>query len=150
MFKEFKFSEIFTESFWWAFKIPIAYRFCFTGYFECMKEILNQKVPSSLERSSTPPTPVAASVLDLIMSPVSFATATADKAFRSAAVDNTYIYVWMYNVYFYDKSCVLLPAMLLGKNEWVSPVIMWMLFKSFALNLGLCGVITSGPWAKCS
>ncbi|XP_076462782.1 ubiquitin-protein ligase E3C-like [Babylonia areolata] len=51
------------------------------GYFECMKEILNEKVPSSLERSPTPPTPVAASVLELIMSPVSFATATSDRAF---------------------------------------------------------------------
>lgn len=66
--------------------------FCFAGYFECMKEILDQKVPSSLERSTIPPTPVAASVLDLIMSPVSFATATADKAFRSVAVDIMFIF----------------------------------------------------------
>lgn len=47
-----------------------------------MKELLNQKVPSGLEKSPVPPTPVAGSILDLIMSPISFATATADKAFR--------------------------------------------------------------------
>ncbi|KAK7488482.1 hypothetical protein BaRGS_00020267 [Batillaria attramentaria] len=51
------------------------------GYFRCMKELLDQKVPASLERSEMPPTPVAGSIFDLIMSPISFATSTADKAF---------------------------------------------------------------------
>lgn len=58
-----------------------------TGYFNYMRTILEAKVPSNLEKSATPPTPQAASIFSLIMSPIIIATEAREKAFRS--VNNT-------------------------------------------------------------
>ncbi|OWF54780.1 ubiquitin-protein ligase E3C-like [Mizuhopecten yessoensis] len=43
------------------------------GYFDYMRVILEAKVPSDLERTAVAPTPLADSILGLIMGPVSFA-----------------------------------------------------------------------------
>ncbi|KAL5017056.1 hypothetical protein ScPMuIL_006645 [Solemya velum] len=51
------------------------------GYFETMRILLNEKVPASLEQSPDPPTPVAASIYDLIMTPISFAVSANNKSF---------------------------------------------------------------------
>jgi len=40
------------------------------GYFSCMKSLLVARVPDSLEHSASPPTPMAASILQLIMKPL--------------------------------------------------------------------------------
>ena len=54
----------------------------FEGYFECMRLLLNNKVPSSLERSHVAPTPVAASIYELVMNPISYAATCKDTQFR--------------------------------------------------------------------
>ncbi|XP_025111485.1 ubiquitin-protein ligase E3C-like isoform X2 [Pomacea canaliculata] len=83
-------------------------------YFERMKELLNQKVPSGLEKSPVPPTPVAGSILDLIMSPISFATATADKAF-SRQVLLAVCRTFLCPSFSEQVAQFLLPAMAYGK-----------------------------------
>ena len=47
-----------------------------------MRKLLNSRVPSSLERTTTPPTPVAETIFHLIMYPVSFAVTLSDENFR--------------------------------------------------------------------
>lgn len=42
------------------------------GYFRYLRALLNARVPSSLEPSVVPPTPMAAAIKDLIMSPLHF------------------------------------------------------------------------------
>ena len=53
-----------------------------SGYFDSMRVLLNSKVPSSLEKSTQPPTPVSASIYDLIMAPISYAASAKDRLFR--------------------------------------------------------------------
>ncbi|KAH3832186.1 hypothetical protein DPMN_105464 [Dreissena polymorpha] len=55
--------------------------FC-AGYFECMRRILEHKVPGSMERGPQPCTPVAARILDLVMQPICYAAQCKDSAFR--------------------------------------------------------------------
>ena len=43
-------------------------------YFRCLRHVLEARVPDSLNRSVTPPTPMAASVLDLIQKPLHIIT----------------------------------------------------------------------------
>ncbi|ESP01317.1 hypothetical protein LOTGIDRAFT_111732 [Lottia gigantea] len=57
----------------------IIYHIVKSGYFVCLKELLKNKVPSSIEKSSTPPTPIASSLFNLIMIPVQFITITSNK-----------------------------------------------------------------------
>ncbi|KAK3607654.1 hypothetical protein CHS0354_010642 [Potamilus streckersoni] len=84
------------------------------GYFICMRHLLNAKVPSSLERSNTPPTPVAASIYDLIMSPISFAASTNDRKFSNFILANVSIAL-LCPAYSEQISQFLLPAMAYGK-----------------------------------
>lgn len=42
----------------------------FSGYFRYLRALLNARVPSSLEASATPPTPLAAAIRDLVMTPL--------------------------------------------------------------------------------
>ncbi|XP_068726665.1 ubiquitin-protein ligase E3C-like [Montipora capricornis] len=44
------------------------------GYFRYLRALLNARVPSSLEQSSVPPTPLAAAIRDLVMSPLQLST----------------------------------------------------------------------------
>ena len=41
-----------------------------SGYFRYLRALLNARVPSSLEPSATPPTPLAAAIRDLVMTPL--------------------------------------------------------------------------------
>ena len=54
----------------------------FPDYFDSMRVLLNCKVPSSLEKSSKPPTPVSASIYELVMAPISYAASSKDRQFR--------------------------------------------------------------------
>lgn len=44
------------------------------GYFRYLRVLLNAKVPSSLEPSTVPPTPMAAAIRDLVMNPLYFSS----------------------------------------------------------------------------
>ena len=41
-----------------------------SGYFRYLRALLNARVPSSLEPSAAPPTPLAAAIRDLVMTPL--------------------------------------------------------------------------------
>ena len=57
--------------------------FCFlTGYFKVMKVLIEEKIPSSLERTIKPPTPIAGSILDLVKTPILHVTEYEDPEFR--------------------------------------------------------------------
>ena len=43
---------------------------CVSGYFRYLRALLNARVPSSLEPSPSPPTPLAAAIRDLVMNPL--------------------------------------------------------------------------------
>jgi len=53
-----------------------------SDYFGVMRCLLDDKVPGSLERSADSPTPVAASIYELIMAPIRFTNTCKDTAFR--------------------------------------------------------------------
>lgn len=56
---------------------------CFvTEYFGSMRHLLEAKVPQSLDKSPTPPTPQAESIFNMIISPIQFAVLSKDKEFR--------------------------------------------------------------------
>ena len=57
--------------------------YCFlTGYFKVMKVLIEEKIPSSLERTINPPTPMAGSILDLVKTPILHVTEYDDPDFR--------------------------------------------------------------------
>ena len=47
-----------------------------------MRRVLEARVPDSLERSATPPTPIAASILDLIQKPLHIVSVLTDQDLR--------------------------------------------------------------------
>lgn len=53
-----------------------------TEYFGSMRHLLEAKVPQSLDKSPTPPTPQAESIFNMIISPIQFAVMSKDKEFR--------------------------------------------------------------------
>ena len=59
-------------------KIPSKYYYILCillpGYFRYLRVLLNAKVPSSLEPSTVPPTPMAAAIRDLVMNPLYFSS----------------------------------------------------------------------------
>ncbi|XP_035826355.1 ubiquitin-protein ligase E3C isoform X2 [Aplysia californica] len=84
------------------------------GYFGCLRKLLNFRVPASLEKTSVPPTPVAESIFDLIMSPVSFAVASSDKYFRQDVLLKV-TKTFLCERYSDQIALFLLPAMAYGK-----------------------------------
>ena len=44
------------------------------GFFRYLRVLLNARVPSSLEPSTVPPTPMAAAIRDLVMNPLYFSS----------------------------------------------------------------------------
>ena len=52
-----------------------AYILHLAGYYECMRVLVQEKIPSSIEHSVTAPTPLAATILDLIRKPLDAVTA---------------------------------------------------------------------------
>ena len=47
-----------------------------------MNVLINERIPSSLERTTHPPTPVAASIYDLVMKPVQLVSSSANSNYR--------------------------------------------------------------------
>lgn len=58
------------------------FKFFVTEYFGSMRHLLEAKVPQSLDKSPTPPTPQAESIFNMIISPIQFAVMSKDKEFR--------------------------------------------------------------------
>lgn len=58
------------------------FNFFVTEYFGSMRHLLEAKVPQSLDKSPTPPTPQAESIFNMIISPIQFAVMSKDKEFR--------------------------------------------------------------------
>ncbi|XP_045160514.2 ubiquitin-protein ligase E3C-like [Mercenaria mercenaria] len=84
------------------------------GYFECMRMLLNKKVPSSLGRSHVAPTPVAASIYELVMNPISYAAICKDVQFSNLVLTSVCRSL-LCPVYTEQISQFLLPAMAYGK-----------------------------------
>ncbi|XP_046334142.2 ubiquitin-protein ligase E3C-like [Haliotis rufescens] len=84
------------------------------GYFECMYTLLTEKVPSSIEKTTIPPTPAASSIFELIMNPLSFAASATDKTF-SHYVLQCVCRIFLCPRYTDQISQFLLPAMAYGK-----------------------------------
>ncbi|CAG5130999.1 unnamed protein product [Candidula unifasciata] len=84
------------------------------GYFRCLRKLLSSRVPPSLEESAVPPTPVAESIFDLIMSPVSFAVSMSDKLFRQDILRKV-TSSFLCEQYSEQIALFLLPAMAYGK-----------------------------------
>ena len=56
--------------------------YIFEGYYSCMRVLLETKVPDSIEKTVTPPTPIAATIFDLIRAPLSFVSEGPTQALR--------------------------------------------------------------------
>lgn len=84
------------------------------GYFEYMRQLLNTKVPASLERNHEAPTPMAASIYELIMSPISYAATYNQPAFSNHVLTSV-CRCLLCPVYTEQISQFLLPAMAYGK-----------------------------------
>ncbi|BFZ16582.1 hypothetical protein BsWGS_19621 [Bradybaena similaris] len=84
------------------------------GYFGCLRKLLNSRVPPSLEESAAPPTPVAESIFDLIMTPVSFAVSVSDQPFRQDILRKV-TSSFLCEQYSEQIALFLLPAMAYGK-----------------------------------
>ncbi|XP_052278265.1 ubiquitin-protein ligase E3C-like isoform X2 [Dreissena polymorpha] len=84
------------------------------GYFECMRRLLEHKVPGSMERGPQPPTPVAGSILDLVMQPICYAAQCKDSAF-SQQVLSYVCKTLLCPAYSEQVSQFLIPAMAYGK-----------------------------------
>ncbi|CAL1546585.1 unnamed protein product [Lymnaea stagnalis] len=84
------------------------------GYFSCLRKLLNSRVPTSLEKNSVPPTPIAASIFDLIMSPVSFAISAENKTFKQDILRKV-TKTFLCEQYTEQIALFLLPAMAYGK-----------------------------------
>ncbi|XP_059156173.1 ubiquitin-protein ligase E3C-like [Physella acuta] len=84
------------------------------GYFNCLRKLLNSRVPASLEKTSVPPTPIAESIFELIMSPVSFAVTAADKSFKQDILRKV-TKTFLCEQYSEQIALFLLPAMAYGK-----------------------------------
>ncbi|KAK3800090.1 hypothetical protein RRG08_015057 [Elysia crispata] len=84
------------------------------GYFPCLRQLLNNRVPASLEKTAVPPTPIAESIFDLIMSSVNFAVMTSDKKFRQDIL-RTVTKTFLCEQYSEQIALFLLPAMAYGK-----------------------------------
>ena len=53
--------------------VPVDTKVCtfsVLGYYECMQVLVQEKIPSSIEFTVAAPTPLAASILDLIRKPL--------------------------------------------------------------------------------
>uniref|UniRef100_A0A2C9KEQ7 Ubiquitin-protein ligase E3C n=1 Tax=Biomphalaria glabrata TaxID=6526 RepID=A0A2C9KEQ7_BIOGL len=83
-------------------------------YFGCLRKLLNSRVPASLEKTTVPPTPIAESIFDLIMSPVSFAVSAPDKTFRQDILRKV-TKTFLCEQYSEQIALFLLPAMAYGK-----------------------------------
>ena len=51
----------------------------FSGYFRYLRALLNARVPSSLEPSVVPPTPLAAAIKDLVVGPLRLSQLTSNQ-----------------------------------------------------------------------
>ena len=61
------------------------------GYFRYLRALLNARVPSSLEQSSVPPTPLAAAIRDLVMSPLQLSTQMSMEGENMLHVNQRYV-----------------------------------------------------------
>lgn len=61
------------------------------GYFRYLRSLLMARVPSSLEPSVAPPTPMAAAIKDLIMSPLHFSCQPNSEEEAVFTASNRYI-----------------------------------------------------------
>ena len=61
------------------------------GYFRYLRALLNARVPSSLEPSVVPPTPMAAAIRDLIMSPLHFSCQASSEEETAFTANNRYL-----------------------------------------------------------
>lgn len=61
------------------------------GYFRYLHALLNARVPSSLEPSIVPPTPMAAAIKDLIMSPLHFSCQPSSEEETVFTANNRYL-----------------------------------------------------------
>ena len=62
-----------------------------SGYFRYLRALLNARVPSSLEQSSVPPTPLAAAIRDLVMSPLQLSTQMSMEGENMLHVNQRYV-----------------------------------------------------------
>lgn len=58
------------------------------GYYKCMRSLLEGRVPASIEKMVAPPTPLAASILELVKKPVTFARHTNSANFQNAVLQS--------------------------------------------------------------
>lgn len=62
-----------------------------SGYFRYLRALLNARVPPSLEPSIVPPTPMAAAIKDLIMSPLHFGCQPSSEEETVFTANNRYL-----------------------------------------------------------
>ncbi len=56
--------------------------FLFSGYYKCMRVLIEHRIPFSIEHTLVAPTPLAASIMDLIYKPLSLTSYAHDSKFR--------------------------------------------------------------------
>ena len=69
------------------------------GYFRYLRALLNARVPSSLEPSVVAPTPMAAAIKDLIMSPLHFSCQPSNEEETVFTANNRYVVVLPLSVF---------------------------------------------------
>ncbi|KAI0217696.1 Ubiquitin-protein ligase E3C [Lamellibrachia satsuma] len=88
------------------------------GYYKCMRALLEGRIPASLEQTVAPPTPFAASILELVKKPVMFARYTNNAGFQNAALQSLCRELFCH-AYSEQTQLFLLPALAhAGPNEF--------------------------------
>lgn len=83
-------------------------------YFGSMRHLLEAKVPQSLDKSPTPPTPQAESIFNMIISPIQFAVMSKDKEFSDLVLKSACFYLFC-PAYSEQVEQFLIPAMVYSK-----------------------------------
>ena len=82
-----------------------------------MRALIDGKIPASLEYTVSAPTPVAASIFDLVMTPLTFVKDGADSDFRSSCLSTLCTELFC-SAYSEQVSQYMLPALAYSKDPF--------------------------------